>query len=77
MRPPALLPQINLHYEPAIRHRLPLPRQRTDFLLLFPDRQRIVLQVDGKHHFSKEGEPSLKVYANIVSADRELRLEGL
>lgn len=35
---PALLPQVYLHYDPAIvkllRHRLPLPRQRMDFLLL-------------------------------------------
>ncbi len=35
---PALLPQVYLHYDPAIvkslRHRLPLPRQRMDFLML-------------------------------------------
>ena len=51
---PALLPQVYLHYDPAVvkalRHRLPLPRQRMDFLLLLPGRQRIVLEVDGKHH---------------------------
>ncbi|MCP3385982.1 hypothetical protein NLM31_36915 [Bradyrhizobium sp. CCGUVB4N] len=77
---PALLPQVYLHYDPAIvkllRHRLPLPRQRMDFLLLLPDRQRIVIEVDGKHHFSEDGKPSLKVYADTVSADRELRLAG-
>jgi very-short-patch-repair endonuclease len=77
---PALLPQVYLHYDPAIvktlRHRLPLPRQRMDFLLLLPGRQRIVLEVDGKHHFSEDDNPSLKVYANMVSADRELRLAG-
>ena len=46
---PALLPQVYLHYDPAVvkalRHRLPLPRQRMDFLLLLPGRQRIVLEV--------------------------------
>jgi very-short-patch-repair endonuclease len=47
-----------------------------DFLLLLPGRQRIVLEVDGKHHFSEDDNPSLKVYANPVSADRELRLAG-
>ena len=77
---PALLPQVYLHYDPAVvkalRHRLPLTRQRMDFLMLLPDRQRIVIEVDGKHHFSEHDRPSLKVYANMVSADRELRLAG-
>ena len=77
---PALLPQVYLHYDPAVvktlRHRLPLPRQRMDFLLLLPSRQRIVIEVDGKHHFSENDHPSLKVYADMVSADRELRLAG-
>jgi hypothetical protein len=77
---PALLPQVYLHYDPAIvktlRHRLPLPRQRMDFLMLLPSRQRIVIEVDGRHHFSESGLPSLKVYADMVSADRELRLAG-
>jgi len=77
---PALLPQVYLHYDPAVvktlRRRLPLPRQRMDFLLLLPGRQRIVLEVDGQHHFSENGHPSLKVYSDMVSADRELRLAG-
>ncbi|WP_068418550.1 hypothetical protein [Labrenzia sp. OB1] len=77
---PALLPQVYLHYDPAVvktlRHRLPLPRQRMDFLLLLPNHQRIVIEVDGKHHFSENDRPSLKVYADMVSADRELRLAG-
>lgn len=47
-----------------------------DFLLLLPERQRIVIEVDGKHHFSEEGKPSLKAYSDMVSADRELRLAG-
>ena len=77
---PALLPQVYLHYDPAVvktlRHRLPLRRQRMDFLLLLPGRQRIVIEVDGKHHFSEAEKPSLKVYSEMVSADRELRLAG-
>lgn len=79
-RLPALLPQVYLHYDPAVvkylRHRLPLPRQRMDFLMLLPNRQRIVIEVDGKHHFSEDDIPSLKVYAEMVAADRELRLAG-
>ena len=39
---PALLPQVYLHYDPAIvkqlRHRPPLPRQRMDFLLLLANK---------------------------------------
>ena len=77
---PALLPQVYLHYDPAVvktlHHRLPLPRQRMDFLLLLPNRQRVVIEVDGKHHFSEGETPSLKVYAEMVFADRELRLAG-
>jgi len=77
---PALLLQVYLHYDPAVVktlcHRLPLPRQRMDFLLLLPSRQRIVIEVDGKHHFSENDHPSLRVYADMVSADRELRLAG-
>lgn len=77
---PALLPQVYLHYDPAVvktlRHRLPLPRQRMDFLILLPGRQRIVLEVDGKHHFADGEIASLKVYSDMVSADRELRLAG-
>lgn len=77
---PALLPQIYFHYDPAVvktlRHRLPLPRQRMDFLLLLPGRQHIVIEEDGKHHFSENDHPSLKVYADMVSADCELRPAG-
>ena len=74
------MPQVFLQCDPAVvrtlRHRLPLPRQRMDFLRLLPGSQRIVLEVDGQHHFSEGDHPSLKVYPGMVSADRELRLAG-
>ncbi|MFH0303212.1 hypothetical protein AAFX91_39940 [Bradyrhizobium sp. 31Argb] len=35
-----------------------------------------MLEVDGKHHFSENGHPSLEAYADMVSADRKLRLAG-
>jgi hypothetical protein len=77
---PALVPQVYLHYDPAIVKRLDrrvgLPRQRMDFLLLLAGNQRIVIEVDGIHHFSKEDKPSLGAYAAMVAADRELRLSG-
>lgn len=59
-----------------LRYRGGLPRQRMDFLLLLPNNQRVVIEVDGAQHFSREGEPSLAAYAEMVSADRELRLAG-
>lgn len=77
---PALIPQVYLHYDPAVvknlRHRAALPRQRMDFLMLLPNYQRVVIEVDGAHHFSRDGKPSLAVYADMVSADRDLRLNG-
>jgi hypothetical protein len=77
---PAIIPQVYLHYDPAVvrlfRHRAGLPRQRMDFLLLLPNSQRIVIEVDGAQHFSRDGEPPLAAYSEMVSADRDLRLAG-
>jgi very-short-patch-repair endonuclease len=48
-----------------------------DFLLLLPRGVRVVLEVDGKHHFSgDDGSADSKKYAAMVSADRELKLAG-
>lgn len=77
---PALIPQVYLHYDPAVvkllRHRAGLSRQRMDFLLLLPNHQRIVVEVDGSQHFSQGGKPSLAAYSEMVAADRDLRLAG-
>lgn len=79
---PALLPQVYLHYDPYLR---PDPasrpgaviRQRMDFLLLLPHRRRIVLEVDGQHHYSTDdGRPSPQRYATMAAEDRRLRLAG-
>lgn len=79
-RLPALVPQVYLHYDPAVvrrlQHRAGLPRQRMDFLLLLPARARVVLEVDGTHHFSRDGKPSLDAYSGMAAADRDLRLAG-
>jgi very-short-patch-repair endonuclease len=48
-----------------------------DFLLLLPLGVRVVIEVDGKHHYADGGgraNPSL--YAAMVAADRDLRLAG-
>ena len=76
---PALIPQVYLHYDPAVvrtlRHRTSFPRQRMDFLLLLPNRATVVIEVDGQHHFTRNDRPSL-AYSEMVSADRDLRLAG-
>jgi very-short-patch-repair endonuclease len=83
---PALIPQVYLHYDPyTLRQRQfsgdkQLPRQRMDFLLLLSDQYRIVIEVDGMQHYSEidtdsqKYVASSKLYAEMVSEDRKLRL---
>ena len=45
--------------------------------MLFPNRVRVVLEIDGKHHYGdSEGRVSPRRYAEMAVADRELRLAG-
>ena len=44
--------------------------------MLLQNNQRVVIEVDGAHHFSRDGKPSLSAYAEMVTADRDLRLHG-
>lgn len=77
---PALLPEVWLHWDPvaaARRGRDALLRFRMDFLMLLPHGQRVVLEVDGAHHFTApDGKPSGTRYANNVRGDRDLKLNG-
>lgn len=78
---PALIPQVYLHYDPFTAKQLGglsrVPRQRMDFLLLFPNRIHVVIEIDGKQHYSEsDGKASPKRYAEMVAADRELKLNG-
>ena len=77
---PALLPEVWLHYDPKTikqRGRDALLCQRMDFLLLISPSTRIVLEVDGKHHYSdKMGRADPSAYAKMVESDRDLRLCG-
>lgn len=54
---PALIPQVYLHYDPYTARQLQgaknLERQRMDFLMLFGRGIRVVLEVDGKQHYSE------------------------
>ena len=77
---PALLPQVYLHYDPRHRNERGKPvlvRQRMDFLLLLRNSIRVVLEIDGKHHYAdEEGKASPLQYAEMVSEDRRMRLLG-
>ncbi len=79
---PALIPQVYLHYDPYTRAARgpggsPLARQRMDFLLLFSDRQRVVIEVDGRQHYAdSQGRANPTLYAQMVAEDRRLRLAG-
>lgn len=82
---PALIPEVYLHYDPyTLKQRSgekQLPRQRMDFLLLLSDRDHILIEVDGKHHYSKKDREGRDIadsqtYAEMVFEDRKLRLEG-
>lgn len=77
---PALLPEVWLHWDPkTVKERGPqaLMRFRMDFLLLLPGGARIVIEVDGKHHYSRDdGRADCDRYATMVAADRDLKLAG-
>lgn len=77
---PALLPEVWLHWDPKTvkeRGADALLRFRMDFLMLFPNRVRVVLEVDGSHHYGDaSGRTDPTRYANMVAADREQRLAG-
>lgn len=80
---PALIPQVYLHYDPYTKRELrgrvgaELARQRMDFLLLPNDRRRIVIEVDGQHHYADDtGRASPSRYAEMVAEDRRLQLTG-
>lgn len=80
---PALIPQVYLHFDPltqrtrrASANGSPLARQRMDFLLLYSSSQRVVIEVDGKQHYSDDSNASPARYAEMVAEDRRLRLLG-
>lgn len=95
---PALIPQVYFYYDPKTlkelegKKRLPLPVQRMDFLILFSDKDRVIIEIDGKHHYSNKERVFIKVdgsyrcvdkdiaspknYATMMSEDRKLCLRG-
>jgi very-short-patch-repair endonuclease len=82
-RLPALLPEVWLHWDPKTmdarraKREGTLPGHRMDFLLLLPHGGRVVVEVDGSHHFAeKDQRASPRKYAVMMAADRDLRLAG-
>ena len=80
---PALIPQVYLHYDPetvtrrAMTSGAVLERQRMDFLMLLPGRHRVVIELDGRHHYATaDGTASPPLYAEMMVEDRRLRLAG-
>ena len=77
---PALLPEVWLHWDAKTvreRGRDALLRFRMDFLMLLPGGARIVIEVDGKHHYARgDGQADSARYASMVAADRELKMAG-
>lgn len=48
-----------------------------DFLMLLPHGSRVVIEVDGKHHYARDdGRADPARYAELAAADRDLRLAG-
>lgn len=77
---PALLPEVWLHWDPKTVEKRgvnALTRFRMDYLLLIPGGVRVVIEVDGMHHYANpEGQADGSKYAKMVAADRELKLAG-
>jgi len=77
---PALLPEVWLHWDPkTVTERGPqaLLTHRMDFLMLLPGGARVVLEVDGKTHYSDDaGRASPAQYGRLAAGDRELKLAG-
>lgn len=82
---PALIPQVYCHYDPKsanMRNGQVYVHQRMDFLLLFPHGVRVIIEIDGKQHYSYYDNPSNAniaspvKYAAMVRDDRDLKLYG-
>lgn len=71
---PALLPQVWLYYDPKLqkdRLKKIFEHQRMDFLMVLSDSKRIVIEIDGQHHYS-----TVDKYAEMSAAHRDMTLAG-
>lgn len=78
---PAIFPQVWLYYDPKLekdRIRKIYEHQRMDFLMLFSESKRIVIEIDGIQHYADPQShcASADKYAAMVSAQRSMTLAG-
>lgn len=82
---PALLPQVYLYYDPKLereRIRKIFEHQKMDFLMIFSETQRVVIEIDGVQHYAdyvhgnSRHYASVDKYAEMVAAQREMTLAG-
>ena len=76
---PALIPEVWLFWDPKTvkdRGADALLRQRMDFLLLLRCGRRVVIEVDGKHHYAIGDRADTRRYSEMVSGDRQMKLDG-
>ena len=76
---PALIPQVYLYYDPQTQrergYKL-FEHQKMDFLIIFSHRDRVVIEIDGKQHYSNGDKASPKLYSEMMKAHREMSLYG-
>jgi hypothetical protein len=71
---PALLPEVWLHWDHKTvteRGAAALINHRMDFLLLLPNGVRVIVEVDGWHHYG-----TAKAVDDTIRGDRDLKLRG-
>jgi very-short-patch-repair endonuclease len=82
---PALLPQVYINLNTLTHKQLEFYKidngiqQIVDFLLILPNQNIIVIEIDGDSHFTVENNPqipSLNTYEKHLKKDRHLRLQG-
>lgn len=75
-----LLPEVWLHWDPKTvyeRGAQALLNHRMDFLMLFPNGGRVVIEIDGIQHYADDMHiASRSRYADLVAGDRSLKLAG-
>lgn len=71
-----------LHYDPKTIQQLEiegqnkrLQHQRMDFLMLI-NGNRVIIELDGKQHYSNNDMASPEKYAEMVKYDREMKFNG-
>lgn len=88
---PALLPQVYLYYDPKVQKERIIKifdHQCMDFLMIFSESRRIIIELDGVQHYAEDEATripgrkyevriaSTQKYADMVKAQREMTLAG-